>query len=1149
MKCRTTIFGSSNPEIYFIEDVNHDNNVSLNGDLFTLILDSFGLNSNNCRFNSIVRDENCEDLSNEDIFINDIINSNPKIIVTVGGSASDEVIGEEFKRITADHGKIFKTSIVDALVIPVYHPTYVSKQENIVARTEFKNDIKKCIDLCTGAKTIKDYTKDEYDNDNVVCLTYEDFDKFCKEELDDAVDISYDIESNAKEKTSKDYRVVGFSLASREERSCYVVLESLDYTVSNRDKKLIESRLRHLLLKKKTFVYSCMHELPATLNWLSIEMPDIEDLFVMVKLMMGNAEKYEGNGGLKAQCSINLNTKDWSEDLDIYFDYLRDLGNKKDNMKALLLKYYETSEIDHIMTLVEEAYNDSSTFDSPVISYGKVPYKLIGRYGGTDSAILYPLRSFYQKKIENMNNELGIDLNIGYRYWMNHHYAGYTLERNGAHWNDKKATDIQVWCEEGMQESLKNLVKDPLSEPYIKDKLEWNFYSYLKDNYIDSILGMNAKPKRITKNSVSVEVLVESFKDTLKLMSIEPKVQKKKDGTCMVKNEYKLELGHIKTLAKPFLDSNPGLYDKWYTEYMEQFFSETRTVDEMKNLLNPTATAESFRVFVSNLLITDDIHYAKFYTDLIKITEEPNFDIGYYDRGDYMKDDKKLLELVLKLQSLEDMSKPNKLRVVNKFLSGNINLQSRKIKNALSTALSYNLESFNDYFILELYELYVLCGLDIEDKSTWTPQFNWLYNFRRYKKFSKMISTYIKGKVGRNSVWYVDKNSLENGDILTKRLIPYNKAIEDQIDTSNMDTILQTDFKVDMADTGRWKATMHTMPAGPTIKGIITSRYKGGVIFCPDCSQAEVRVLAAQSQDENLINAFMQDGMDIHKFVASLVFHNGDIEAVTSVERKIAKGAVFGILYGESEKSFADSFFHGDMNEALKVFDYFYTAFPKIKDYITSAHNQFDKYHKVILPIMNRFLNMEALALENGSDTDKIYRQAQNFIIQGQTCDLAGLILYNICKYIKDHNLKSKVFCFIHDSIEIDVPPEETFLMADMLKPLFNKYPWDNFKVPMASDIVVGASMGQESDIDILEHDEEYNEVTVKLKGFMNDIDELIGMWNEVYDVVETIEKEVTDTEYVPIGGLFQKKVVISKEMGTTKEKGSCKLHIIRKKV
>lgn len=809
MKCRTAIFGSSNPEIYFIEDVNHDNNVSLNGDLFTLILDSFGLNSNNCRFNSIVRDENCEDLSNEDIFINDIINSNPKIIVTVGGSASDEVIGEEFKRITADHGKIFKTSIIDALVIPIYHPTYVSKQENIVARTEFKNDIKKCIDLCTGAKTIKDYTKDEYDNDNVVCLTYEDFDKFCIEELDDAVDISYDIESNAKEKTSKDYRVVGFSLASREERSCYVVLESLDYIISNRDKKLIESRLRHLLLKKKTFVYNCMHELPATLNWLSIEMPDIEDLFVMVKLMMGNAEKYEGNGGLKAQCSINLNTKDWSEDLDIYFDYLRDLNNKKDNMKALLLKYYETFEIDHIMTLVEEAYNDPSTFDSAVISYGKVPYKLIGRYGGTDSAILYPLRSFYQKKIENMNNELGIDLNIGYRYWMNHHYAGYTLERNGAHWNDKKATDIQVWCEEGMQESLKNLVKDPLSEPYIKDKLEWNFYSYLKDNYIESILGMNAKPKRITKNSVSVEVLVDSFKDTLKLMSIEPKVQKKKDGTITVKNEYKLELGHIKTLAKSFLDSNPGLYDKWYTEYMEQFFSETRTVNEMKNLLNPTATAESFRVFVSNLLITDDIHYAKFYTDLIKITEEPNFDIGYYDRGDYMKDDKKLLELVLKLQSLEDMSKPNKLRVVNKFLSGNINLQSRKIKNALSTALSYNLESFNDYFILELYELYVLCGLDIEDKSTWTPQFNWLYNFRRYKKFSKMISTYIKGKVGRNSVWYVDKNSLENGDILTKRLIPYNKAIEDQIDTSDMDTILQTDFKVDMADTGRWKATMH----------------------------------------------------------------------------------------------------------------------------------------------------------------------------------------------------------------------------------------------------------------------------------------------------------------------------------------------------
>ena len=99
--------------------------------------------------------------------------------------------------------------------------------------------------------------------------------------------------------------------------------------------------------------------------------------------------------------------------------------------------------------------------------------------------------------------------------------------------------------------------------------------------------------------------------------------------------------------------------------------------------------------------------------------------------------------------------------------------------------------------------MYVLCGLDIEDRSTWSDSFDFLYNLRKYKKYSKIISTYINGKVGRNNVWYVDKNSFENGDTLTVREIPYWE--KDKYDLSNKIPMYQSSFFVDMADTGRWK--------------------------------------------------------------------------------------------------------------------------------------------------------------------------------------------------------------------------------------------------------------------------------------------------------------------------------------------------------
>lgn len=419
----------------------------------------------------------------------------------------------------------------------------------------------------------------------------------------------------------------------------------------------------------------------------------------------------------------------------------------------------------------------------------------------------------------------------------------------------------------------------------------------------------------------------------------------------------------------------------------------------------------------------------------------------------------------------------------------------------------------------------------------------------------------------------------------------------------------------------------------------------------------------------------------------SVVVHNckafnKPMEEVTKAERSFAKGAVFGLLYGESERSFAETFTHGDIDRAKEIFNSIFTAFPGIKTYIEKAHQQYRDHKKVTL-LTDRFIDLTEIERQNGNDTDRILRQSQNYVVQGcvpgdtkiklldgtsrtiqdlaesqdefyvyaydkdagkivpaygcnahktrmadtlieitlsngqivrctenhlimcrdgsyveakdlvagsslmpygteecyitthltilhyghpipvyditvpkysnfvitddnrtgivvhnSCCDIAGLILYKICEFIKNNNMKSKPFCFIHDSIEISVPPSETFRMIDALTPLFNQYPRDAFEVPMASDIVLGVSMGAECEVVEHIHDNDYQHIELTLNGFKDDLDDLYNNWLPVYKSVTYTDDESSITEErFPRSGLFQKKVTFSEDMGKTKIK------------
>lgn len=541
--------GSDNPDIYFVgeapgpeEKVSGVPFIGRAGKFLHEIIDVFGLNENNCRFFNIVRcypqisDENTKFRApNKDEidacihnFIEDINDTKPKVIVTLGNTPAKALFDDLTGGVTSFRGQIKEYN--GFLVVPTLHPSYLMRQpDNQKIRMEFKSDIKLAMDICLNLEKYRNIekeisTKKDNDSSTELCLSYKQFDNFCKSQIDNENDIGYDVETNAKEVHNENHEIVGFSLASNKDFGCYIPIKSLDFTMPDSDRCLIEKRLSRTLgdSNKTITVYNCQHEYPATLNWLNVEMPNVDDIFVMVKLMMGNADQYKGNGGLKAQSVMNLGYKDWSADLDKYFSYLLDFNNKKEEMRALLLQYYSQSEIDDLIVRVEDVYNNevSSKSKGETLSYEYVPYKLIGRYGSIDSSVLFELKHFYYKWMDSEGEKLGIDLHKGYRYWMMHHYCGYTLEKNGAYWNEEKAQQIEDWCNDGMLSSIKELIISPLSEPYLKAKLKPIFMRYLKDNYITEMLGSGFTPKRLFKDSVDVICNNDEAVAKLKEMSI-----------------------------------------------------------------------------------------------------------------------------------------------------------------------------------------------------------------------------------------------------------------------------------------------------------------------------------------------------------------------------------------------------------------------------------------------------------------------------------------------------------------------------------------------------------------------------------------------------------------------------------------------------
>lgn len=195
----------------------------------------------------------------------------------------------------------------------------------------------------------------------------------------------------------------------------------------------------------------------------------------------------------------------------------------------------------------------------------------------------------------------------------------------------------------------------------------------------------------------------------------------------------------------------------------------------------------------------------------------------------------------------------------------------------------------------------------------------------------------------------------------------------------------------------------------------------GCLFFSADYSQIELRIMAHLSQDEHMLEAF-RSGTDIHAATAAKIWHV-PVEEVTPEQRKKAKQANFGIIYGISTYGLAQRM-NISNSEARQLIDDYFATFPRVKAYMDEAIATCrEKGYAETIYHRRRYL--PDIASRNATVRGFAERNAINAPIQGSEADIIKVAMIHIFKRFATEGLRSRMILQVHDELNFSVYPEE----------------------------------------------------------------------------------------------------------------------------
>lgn len=290
---------------------------------------------------------------------------------------------------------------------------------------------------------------------------------------------------------------------------------------------------------------------------------------------------------------------------------------------------------------------------------------------------------------------------------------------------------------------------------------------------------------------------------------------------------------------------------------------------------------------------------------------------------------------------------------------------------------------------------------------------------------------------------------------LSKLKSTYVDALPTQVEEST--GRVHTDYMQTVAATGRLSSNnpnLQNIPIrterGRQVRKAFIPRSEEYTLLAADYSQIELRVIAALSKEETMIEAFKR-GEDIHASTASKVF-NVPLNEVTREQRSNAKTVNFGIIYGVSAFGLSNQ---TDLSrsEAKELIETYYETYPKLRNFI-SEQIDFARDNGYVQTVLGRRRYLKDINSRNAVVRGAAERNAVNAPIQGSAADIIKIAMIKIYNKLQEGNYKTKMLLQVHDELVFDVYKPELEDIKTLVKTeMENAY---KLEVPLDVDLDIG---------------------------------------------------------------------------------------------
>jgi|TARA_B110000208_G_scaffold55614_1_gene72956 DNA polymerase-1 len=217
---------------------------------------------------------------------------------------------------------------------------------------------------------------------------------------------------------------------------------------------------------------------------------------------------------------------------------------------------------------------------------------------------------------------------------------------------------------------------------------------------------------------------------------------------------------------------------------------------------------------------------------------------------------------------------------------------------------------------------------------------------------------------------------------------------------------------------------------GRQVRKAFVPRNQEYVLVAADYSQIELRIIAALSEEQTMMQAF-KDGQDIHSSTAAKVF-NVPLQQVTREQRSNAKTVNFGIIYGVSAFGLSNQ---TDLSrgEAKELIDTYYSTYPKLRNYMSELVD-FARDNGYVQTVLGRRRYLKDINGSNAIVRGGAERNAVNAPIQGSAADIIKIAMINIHEKLEKGGYKTKMLLQVHDELVFDVYKPELSEMKTLIK-------------------------------------------------------------------------------------------------------------------